>query len=241
METTGFIAVLFGILLINLVLSGDNAVLIAMASRNLPPRQRNLAMFWGSAAAIILRIVLTVIAVLLLKIPFLQFVGGILIVWIAVKLLTQEDEGGDETQAAGNLWEAVKLIVIADLLMSTDNVLAIAGMAKGDYLLLGIGLALSIPIIILGAQLIVVLMKKFPLIIYIGAAILGWTGGEMIMGDPRILEYLEKSLSHQTIGILDKLVPLALTLFVIAWGYLASQRKARLEKVKEGNEIAKNG
>jgi len=229
-----FIAPIMSIFVINLVLSGDNALLIALASRKLPEKQQKLAMFWGSFGAIALRIILTIIAVLLLKIPFLQFVGGILILWIAVKLLTNEEDGKeDESKTAGSLLEAIKIIIIADLVMSVDNVLAIAGASKGNIALLVFGLAVSIPLIILGAQLIVWLMNKFPVIIYIGAGILGWTGGEMILGDVRVSAFLNSYLHHNTILLLEWLLPTLLTLFVILFGYWLNARQ------KDGKQTQK--
>lgn len=230
---------LLSVVIINLVLSGDNAVLIAMASRNLPKRQQKLAIFWGSFGAIALRVILTIIAVILLKIPYLRFIGGALILWIAVKLLREEDENKeeDESKTAGNLWEAIRIIIIADLLMSTDNVLAIAGACKGNIPVLIVGLATSIPIIILGAQLVVLLMKKFPIIIYIGAGVLGWTGGEMMIGDIRIEEFLKSVLPHHTLSVLEWLVPAILTLFVIAFGYwLNLRQKAKMAEVPQEEE-----
>lgn len=233
-----YITILLGIILINLILSGDNAVLIALACRNLSLKQRKLSIFWGSAGAIVLRIILTIGAVLLLKIPLLKLIGGVLIVWIAFKLLMQEDESAeDDSKSTSNLWQAIKIIIIADLLMSTDNVLAIAGVSKGNVTLLAVGLATSIPLIILGAQFIVYLMKKFPLIIYIGAGVLGWTGGEMILGDKQVEELLDNALSHNTIAVLEWLIPLALTLFVIFGGYwLNLCQKKRLPEIYQGEK-----
>lgn len=185
MGTQEFIIGLLNICVINLVLSGDNAVVIALASRNLAAKQRQLAIFWGSAAAIILRIVLTIVAVFLLKIPYLQAIGGLLLVWIGVKLLTDEEEE-EHMEASSSLMTAIKTIIIADLIMSLDNVLAVAAASKGNYILLIIGLAISIPIIIFGSQLLVWLMKKMPAFVYIGAGLIAWTAGEMINTDKKI-------------------------------------------------------
>ncbi|HWQ89442.1 MAG TPA: TerC family protein, partial [Desulfitobacteriaceae bacterium] len=177
------------ICIINLILSGDNAVVIALASRNLAAKQRQLAIFWGSAAAIVLRVILTVVAVMLLKIPYLQTIGGLLLVWIGLKLLTDE-EGEDHMEASSSMMTAIKTIVIADLIMSLDNVLAVAAASKGNYLLLILGLAISIPIIIVGSQLLVWLMNKFPPFVYIGAGLIAWTAGEMINTDKKIAPLL---------------------------------------------------
>lgn len=231
-----FAAGFAAIMLLNFVLSGDNAVLIALASRNLPAKQRTWAMFWGSFGAVFLRVILTVIAAQLLVIPFLKFVGGLLILWIAVKLLCDEG-GGEETKAGSNLIEAIKVIIFADLIMSTDNVLAIAGICVKDnhvmWSLLIIGLLTSIPIIVLGAQLVVVLMSRFPIIIYLGAGILGWTGGEMIISDRRIEPLLEHSLSPRAFAIMEYAVPVILTIGVLVAGYLLNERAKRKEAYEQ--------
>lgn len=189
METQELIFGLINICIINLILSGDNAVVIALASRNLAGKQRKLAIFWGSAGAIILRIVLTVVAVFLLRIPYLQSIGGLLLVWIGIKLLTDEEDE-DDLEASSNMMTAIKTIIIADLIMSLDNVLAVAAASKGNYILLIVGLAISIPIIIVGSQLLVWLMNKFPPFVYIGAGLIAWTAGEMINTDKKIAPLL---------------------------------------------------
>lgn len=178
-----FLSALISIILVNILLSGDNALVIALASRSLPPHQQKAAILWGGAGAIGLRILLTLVAVVLLEIPYLQLIGGILLQWVALKLVAEETDGHQEVRAAGNLWGAVKTILVADLVMSLDNVVAIAGVAKGNATLLIIGLGISIPIIIWGSKIITVLMERWPLIIVIGAAFLGWTAGEMIVAD----------------------------------------------------------
>jgi len=237
-----FTAAFASIMLINLALSGDNALLIALASRNLPKKQKKWAMFLGGFGAVALRVVLTVIAVILLRIPYLQFVGGVLILWIAVKLL-KEEKDGEDTKSGSSLWEAVKIIIVADLLMSTDNVLAIAGVSTAPGVkeyqvpLLIIGLATSIPIIILGARLVIMLMKKYPVIIYIGAGVLGWTGGEMLISDVRILHILVNVIPEGLMGILDKFVPLFFTLMVIFLGYLLKKRTKEKEVVPKGRGV----
>lgn len=180
-----FLMGLAGIMMVNIILSGDNAVVIAMASRSLPPKQQKLAIFWGSAGAIGLRIVLTVVAVILLQIPYLQCLGGLLLIWIGAKLL-MEEEHEEDIEASSSFLKAVKTIIIADLIMSLDNTLAIAAIANGNWTLLILGLALSIPLIICGSQLLVVIMKKFPVIVYAGAGLIAWTAGEMIVRDQKI-------------------------------------------------------
>ena len=183
------LAALGSITFVNLILSGDNAVIIALASRNLPPKQRKQAVLWGSAGAVVLRIILTLVAALLLQIPYVQFVGGVALLWIAVSLLADEKKDMDMKEA-GSFTEAVKVILVADLIMSLDNVLAIAGIAQGDMVLLGIGLAMSIPLVIFGSQMLMSLMDRFPIIIYAGAAVLGWTAAKMMLDDAALGSYL---------------------------------------------------
>ncbi|OPX90042.1 MAG: Integral membrane protein TerC family protein [Pelotomaculum sp. PtaB.Bin104] len=202
MGTQEFLAGLLTICVVNLVLSGDNAVVIALASRNLPAKQRKLAIFWGSAGAIILRVVLTIVAVMLLKVPYLQTVGGLLLVWIGIKLLVEE-EGEDDMEASSNMMTAIKTIIIADLIMSLDNVLAVAAASKGNYTLLIIGLAISVPIIIVGSQLLVWLMNKFPAFVYIGAGLIAWTAGEMINGDKKVAPLIY-NFDHEKLAELYK-------------------------------------
>ncbi len=183
-----FLLALCGIMMVNIILSGDNAVVIAMASRCLPKKQQRLAILWGSAGAIGLRVILTIVAVVLLQIPYLQFLGGLLLIWIAAKLLLEE-ESCEDVEASDSLWAAVKTIIIADIIMSLDNTLAIAAIAKGDYLLLILGLGLSIPLIIFGSQILVVIMNRFPIIVYIGAGLIAWTAGEMMIRDQKVGHY----------------------------------------------------
>ena len=188
--TGTFLTALLQIMLVNIVLSGDNAVVIALAARNLPAHHQKKAILWGSGGAIVLRIILTVVAVQLLKIPFLQFIGGLLLVWIALQLLVEQDEEDGAHHSHDSLSAAVKTILIADVVMSLDNTLAIAGVAKGDWTLLIVGLALSIPLIIVGSTVIMKIMDKFPIVVYIGAGLIAWTAGEMIDSDQAIQAYL---------------------------------------------------
>ncbi len=175
------------IVLANIVLSGDNAVVIAMAARTLRPDQQKKAIVWGSAAAIVMRIVLTVAAIKLLTMPFLKIVGAILLVYIGVDLLNGEDEGEDgDGKQINSMFAAVRTILIADLVMSLDNVLAVAAAAKGDVPLLVLGLLVSIPLIVFGATLLTKVMERFPIIITIGAALLGFLAGEMLLTDPAV-------------------------------------------------------
>ena len=174
------------IVLANILLSGDNAVVIAMAARTLKPEQRGKAIFWGSAAAIVMRILLTIVAIQLLSLPYLKIIGAILLVYIGVDLLKGEgDDAGDGKEISG-LAAAIRTILIADLVMSLDNVLAVAAAAKGNLPLLVLGLLVSIPLIIFGATLLTKVMERFPIIITIGAALLGFLAGEMLLTDPAV-------------------------------------------------------
>ena len=200
------------IMLVNVVLSGDNAVVIALASRNLPEKQRKMAVFVGSGGAIVLRVLLTVVAVALLKVSYIQFFGGVLLIWIAAKLLMESKDGEEGIQGAGKLWAAVRTIILADLVMSLDNTLAIAAVAHGNIVLLGVGLALSVPLIIFGAQLIAKVMDRFPLIVYAGAGLIAWTAGKMMAEDPK--------LGHVIVSYVPEwVIPAAVTLGVMAIGY----------------------
>ena len=172
------------IVLANIVLSGDNAVVIAMAARTLKPEQRSKAIFWGSAAAIVMRIVLTIVAIQLLTLPYLKIVGAVLLVYIGVDLLKSEDEGDGEGKEINGMMAAIRTILIADLVMSMDNVLAVAAAAKGNLPLLVLGLLISIPLIIFGATLLTKVMERFPIIITVGAALLGFLAGELLVTDP---------------------------------------------------------
>ena len=183
LQSTDFWIGLLKIIWINIILSGDNAVVIALAARSLPPHQQNKAVLFGSGAAVLMRIGLTVVAVQLLALPYLQIVGGMLLLWIGVQLLGDEDEGEGETKEYGSLMAAVRTILIADLVMSLDNVIAVAAAAKGSMTLLILGLAISIPLVIFGSTLMIKLMERFPVIVVLGAALIGWVGGETIISD----------------------------------------------------------
>ena len=172
------------IIMIDILLGGDNAVVIALASRRLPDAQRKKAIFWGMFGAVALRVILIFFALQLLKVPFLKIVGGILLLWIGIKLLIPEpDEGGHEIDASTHLLGAIKTIVLADAVMSLDNVIGIAGAAKDHLGLVIFGLLFSIPIIIWGSKFVLTLMDRFPVIILFGAALLGWIGGGMLIDD----------------------------------------------------------
>ena len=179
------------IIAIDIVLSGDNAVVIALACRNLSPEQRKTGIFWGVAGAVSLRVVLTVFAALVMNLPWLKLVGGLLLVWIAIKLMLPEDEEGHDIEASANLWGAVKTIVVADFVMSLDNVIGVAGAAQGSLVLLLFGLAVSIPLIVWSSQVILRWMERWPWIVLLGAGLLGYVAGQMIFTDPGIVGLLQ--------------------------------------------------
>jgi YjbE family integral membrane protein len=186
-----YIVPILQIIWIDLLLSGDNAVVIALACRALPPRQRRIGMILGAGTAIGLRIIFAVFITYLLGVPLLKVVGGALLVWIGVKLALGEEEGGHEVESSENLWRAVRTIAIADAVMSLDNVIAIAAAAGGNIWLFIFGLLLSIPLIVFGSQLLSAVIDRFPLIIWGGAALLGWIAGEMIVTDPVVMNWLK--------------------------------------------------
>ena len=186
------------IIWINIILSGDNAVVIALACRNLPPKQRTQGIIYGTIGAIVLRVILIAFALALLTVPYLKLVGAVLLLWIGVKLLQPEGDGDHNISSSDKLWSAVKTVIIADLVMSVDNVLAIAGAAQGageshQLPLVIFGLLVSIPIIVWGSTFVLKLMERFPLVITLGAMLLGWIAGQMAYTDPAIKDYLPAS------------------------------------------------
>lgn len=178
-----FVTAVLQIVVIDILLGGDNAVVIALACRKLPVEQRNKGIAYGVLGAIALRIVLIFFALQLLALPFLKIIGAILLLWIGVKLLQPEDDEHGDVEGATNLWGAVKTIIIADAVMSLDNVIAVAGAAKGELTLVALGIMISIPIIVWGSKLVLHLMDRFPVVITLGAALLGWIAGEMWVSD----------------------------------------------------------
>jgi YjbE family integral membrane protein len=182
-----FLSALISIIIIDLVLAGDNAIVIGLAARNLPKHQQKQTIIWGTVGAIIIRALATLAVIWLLKIPGLLLVGGILLVWIAYKLLVEEK--GHDVEAGGSMWEAIRTIIIADALMGLDNVLAVAGAAHGSFLLVILGLLISVPIVVWGSTLILKWIERFPIIVTIGAGILAWTASKMIVDEPFLKEY----------------------------------------------------
>jgi YjbE family integral membrane protein len=203
---------------IDIILGGDNAVVIALASRNLPERQRNLAIVLGTMLAILIRIILTAAVVYLLKIPFLQLVGGVVLLWISLKLLIQKEEDVNKIKPGATLWTAVQTIVTADIVMGLDNVIAIAGAAHGNTYLVIFGFLVSVPIIILGSKIILYWMEKYPILIYIGAAILAYTAGKMITNESKI-QYI-----YDHFAFTKSLLPLIAVIAVILAGGFMNHR-----------------
>ena len=215
-----FLIPLAQIIGINIVLSGDNAVVIALASRSLPPRQQKKAVTWGSAAAIVMRIVLTFTALALLAMPYLKLIGSAFLIWIGIQLLSSDD-GGDEIAASSSLSVAIRTILMADLVMSLDNVLGVAAAAKGSVLLLIIGLSISIPLVIFGANMLLRLMERFAVIITIGAALLGYVAGEMAVTDPAISAWVDQNFHS-----LHAIVPVVCAVLIVVAGKVLAAREA---------------
>jgi len=236
--TLAFWQALGAIIWVNLLLSGDNAVVIALAARSLPQKQQKLAVFWGSAAAIIMRVILTIFAVALLQLPWLKLVGGVLLLWIGVKLIVPEDDEAD-IKSSDNLIQAVKTILIADLVMSLDNVIAVAaaaeqGPAETKIMLLIIGLALSIPIVIFGSVMMLKVMERFPIIITLGAALLGWIAGDIMVTDPAIAGWVRASAAwlHDW-----KVAPIVGAVFVVIVGKWIAKKKTETPEIRPVNEV----
>ena len=192
------------IILIDILLGGDNAILIGLACRNLPAQQRKWGIIWGTAGAIVLRVILIIFALKLLALPYLKLVGGLLLLWIGVKLLLDDGDSHDEVKASDKLLAAIWTIVVADLVMSVDNVLGIAGAAQGanpehQTFLIIFGLLVSIPLIVWGSQLVIKLMEKYPVVIMLGAALLGWLAGGMIVTDPAVADWFKANVPQASI------------------------------------------
>ena len=222
------------VLFTNLILSGDNAVVIAMAARTLEGRQRRQAILWGAAGAVILRLIFAAVVVYLLEIPFLQVMGGLVLVWIAWKLVHEDDAGeADEedgkTRAGENVWEAIRIIIIADAVMSLDNVIALVGASGGDFVLLSIGLATTIPLVVFGAALLAFLLDRFPILVYAGAGLLVYIAVEMLFQDVALVEYLEPYAS------IERLVAaIAVAVFLAAAWLWAAVRKGKVKQAEKG-------
>ncbi|MCF6409470.1 TerC family protein [Pseudalkalibacillus salsuginis] len=222
-----FFSALLAIVIIDLVLAGDNAILIGLAARNLPAQQQKKVIIWGTLGAILIRIVATLTVVWLLKIPGLLLVGGLLLVIIAYKLLV--DNKDHDVKAAGGFWAAIRTIIVADVLMGLDNVLAIAGASHGNLLLVVLGLLISVPIIMFGSRLILIWVDRFPIIITIGSAVLAWTASKMMVSEPFLKGFFEN-------GFIKYGFEIVVVAAVISAGYL---KKRKVEKeVDQEAELA---
>ncbi|MCK6392769.1 TerC family protein [Zoogloea sp.] len=214
---------------IDIVLSGDNAVVIALAARALPEAERRKAVMWGSSAAVVMRVVLTIVAAELLRLPLLKVVGAVLLLWIAVQLLVpeSEDEGAGAGPISGGFIAAIKTIMLADLVMSMDNVVAIAGASKGSVLLLVFGLGLSIPLVVFSSTYLMKVMERFPVVITAGAALLGYVAGEMFVSDLFLGPWIDANAAW-----LHRALPIAGAVFVVGVGKLMAARQARQAAVE---------
>ena len=218
-----FVSGLLAIILLDLVLAGDNAIVIALAARNLPKALQKKAVFWGTFGAVAVRVALTAIVVYLLKLPGLMLAGGLLLLPIAWKLIKPEPEGGHKVSAADSFWAALRTIVVADALMGLDNVLAIAGASKGHLGLVVLGLLISVPLVVWGSTLILKLIERFPVIVYIGAGAIAWTAGRMIAHDHLLRGWFD---AHPWYGYALDILLIAL---VCGGGWLLQRRRARPE------------
>jgi YjbE family integral membrane protein len=234
---------------VNVVLSGDNAVVIALAARSLPSKQQKQAILWGAGAAVVLRIILTVFAVALLTLPWLKIVGSLLLFWIGIKLLVPEEDDADIT-ASDNLMVAIRTILIADLVMSLDNVIAVAAAAGGSLTLLILGLAISIPLVVFGATLLVTLMERYPVIITVGAGLIGMVAGEMLVTDTVVLDWMKDGVAgFQLEGGKPTLHGVELELaagaigaaIVVVWGLWLAKRQEAAAKTAEPAEKTEAG
>jgi YjbE family integral membrane protein len=222
--TPQFWLAVFQIIVVNILLSGDNAVVIALACRNLSPRQRRQGIFWGVLGAIGLRIVLTFFAMSLLTNPYLKLIGGALLLWIGIKLIAEDDGGEHKVKASDRLLAAVWTIIVADLVMSLDNVMGVAAAAKGSMPLIVFGLIISIPIVIVGSQIITRLIQRFPLLVLAGGGLLGYIAGEMMVEDPAIAAWVAANAATYT-----WMAPIVGVVVVVAVGYALTRRHGATE------------
>lgn len=235
--TPAFWSGLLQIILVNIILSGDNALVIALACRNLEKRHQKPAILIGSAGAIVLRIIFVLVIDMLLQIGYLKLIGGLLLLWIGVKLVQGEEEGEDGVKAAGSLWGAIRTIIVADAVMSLDNAIAIAAAAHGNTTLIVLGLIISIPLIIFGATLIMLLLNRFPIIVIAGGALLGYIAGEVLATDPAYAQKLAAAVPNAKM-ILE--VGCAVLVVVVGYG-MQRWARARAKKHDEPVDLASDG
>jgi YjbE family integral membrane protein len=224
-----FWSILMTIIFIDLLLAGDNAIVIGLAARNLPKEMQTKAVIWGTAGAVIIRIVATMLVVSLLKIPFLLAIGGVLLIWIAYKLVVQDEAHGENVKAGSTLWAAIRTIVIADAAMGLDNVIAVAGAAHGDYFLVVLGLLISIPIVVWGSTLFIKVIEKFPWIIYLGSGVLAYTAAKMITHENEIKSYF---ISNPVLNWIFIATMVVLVIVAGVWTNAINARR-KDEKVKK--------
>ena len=213
---------------INILLSGDNAVVIALAVRGLPHKQRFWGMVLGAGCAAVLLILFTGIVATLMQLPYLKFAGGLALFWVAIKLVTpQHQDAEDSTEAVEDLWRAIRVVVVANLVMSLDNVIAVAAAAKGNYVLLALGLAISIPVVIAGSALFLAIIERFPIVIWGGGALLGWIAGGLLPDDPVVAAYIPQTIADR----LDVACGIAGAIIVVSVGwYLVRSTRLREEE-----------
>ncbi len=233
---------------INILLSGDNAVVIALACRELPPRQRFWGMVLGAGVAAVLLILFTGVVATLMELPYLKLVGGVALFWVAIKLVAPQPHDQEDTpQAVEDLWRAVRVVVVANIVMSLDNVIAVAAAANGDYILLGLGLAVSIPIVIAGSALFLAILNRFPWVVWAGGALLGWIAGNLLPDDPVVAQFIARRYGmaitpswwpHDAEAIANYIAGKSVVSFDVAYSWFEHAGKLRLEFVLEPWELA---
>jgi YjbE family integral membrane protein len=239
MGSAAFWAAVLQIIFVNILLSGDNAVVIAMACRSLPQPQRFWGLLIGAGAAVMLRLIFTGVVAQLMLLPYLKLVGGLALIYIAAKLVVPEGADKNKIEAVAHLWRAVRIVVVADIVMSLDNVIAVAAIAMGSFALLAIGLIASIPIIIAGAALIMALLDRFPILVWAGAALLGWIAGDVVATDPAVLGYVTAALGEKFARQTEFAAAGAGVLLVIAAGGL--WRSVSLSQARGGSASEEAG
>jgi YjbE family integral membrane protein len=225
----------------DVLLAGDNAVVIALACRSLPHKQARMGVLLGVGAAIVLRVIFTVLITYLMNIPYLKLFGGLALLWVAVKLLTQEEHDETKIEGSSNLWGAVRTVAVADIVMSLDNVLAIAAVAKGNIWIIILGLVISIPLIVGSATLVMAMLQRFPILVWAGAALLGWIAGELLLTDPGVVAYAEGFAKQLGMDVhtLEYFAAGIGAIFVVIVGWLIirmEERKARHAPVTAGQD-----